>query len=90
MVRLSLQYQDLARQTRQLSWLDWLQANVPKLEPAVESLRADDIKPDPIIDVGEHIPGRRVVFFRDPENEYYRVDRRLSIRGVSRFNVSVR
>jgi hypothetical protein len=33
----------------------------------MESLRADGIEPDPIEDVSEHIPGCRVVFFRDPE-----------------------
>jgi glyoxylase I family protein len=40
---------------------------VPKLEPAIEALRADGIEPDPIIDVGQVIPGFRIVFFRDPE-----------------------
>ena len=38
-----------------------------KLEPAIESLRADGIEPDPITDISKHIPGCRVVFFRDPE-----------------------
>ena len=40
---------------------------MPKLESAIEPLRADGIEPDPIQDVGEVIPGLRVVFFRDPE-----------------------
>ena len=38
-----------------------------KLEPAIESLRADGIEADPITDISKHIPGCRVVFFRDPE-----------------------
>jgi hypothetical protein len=37
------------------------------LEPAIESLRADGIEPDPITDISKHIPGNRVVFFRNPE-----------------------
>jgi glyoxylase I family protein len=41
--------------------------DVPRLEPAIEALRADGIEPDPIIDMGELIPGSRIVFFRDPE-----------------------
>ena len=41
--------------------------DAPKLEPAIESLRADGIEPDPIVDISKHIPGGRVVFFRDPE-----------------------
>ena len=41
--------------------------DAPKLEPAIESLRADGIEPDPITDISKHIPGGRVVFFRDPE-----------------------
>lgn len=41
--------------------------DTPKLEPVLESLRADGIEPDPITDVSEHIPGCRVVFFHDPE-----------------------
>jgi glyoxylase I family protein len=44
-----------------------LSFDVPKLESAIEPLRADGIEPDPIQDVGEVIPGLRVVFFRDPE-----------------------
>ena len=44
-----------------------LSFDAPKLELAIESLRADGIEPDPIEDVSEHIPGCRVVFFRDPE-----------------------
>ena len=44
-----------------------LSFDVPKLESAIEPLRADGIEPDPIQDVGESIPGLRVVFFRDPE-----------------------
>jgi hypothetical protein len=41
--------------------------NVPRLEPAIEALRADGIEPDPIIDIDELIPGCRIVFFCDPE-----------------------
>ena len=41
--------------------------DVPKLESAMESLRADGIKFDPIIDLGHAVAGLRVVFFRDPE-----------------------
>jgi glyoxylase I family protein len=44
-----------------------LALDVPKLEPLIESLQADGIKPDPIIDVGDVIPGARIVFFRDHE-----------------------
>ena len=40
---------------------------VPKLEPAIEALRADGFEPDPIIDMGDVIPGFRIVFFRDRE-----------------------
>ena len=40
---------------------------VPRLEPAIEALRADGIEPDPIIDMGQLIPGCRIVFFRDRE-----------------------
>ena len=41
--------------------------DAPQLEPVIESLRADGIEPDPIVDISKHIPGSRVVFFRDPE-----------------------
>jgi glyoxylase I family protein len=41
--------------------------DVPRLESAIEALRADGIEPDPIIDMGKLIPGSRIVFFRDPE-----------------------
>ena len=44
-----------------------LSFDAPKLELAIESLRADGIQPDPITDVSEHIPGCRVVFFSDPK-----------------------
>jgi glyoxylase I family protein len=40
---------------------------VPKLEPALESLRADGVEPDPIHEVPHLAPGARIVFFRDPE-----------------------
>jgi catechol 2,3-dioxygenase-like lactoylglutathione lyase family enzyme len=40
--------------------------DVPKLETAVEALKADGIVTDNII-VVEKIPGLRIVFFRDPE-----------------------
>jgi catechol 2,3-dioxygenase-like lactoylglutathione lyase family enzyme len=40
---------------------------VPRLEPAIEALRADGIEPDPIIDMGQLIPGCRIVFFPDRE-----------------------
>jgi len=33
------------------------------LEPAIEALRVDGIGPDPIIDLGDIIPGFRIVFF---------------------------
>jgi len=38
-----------------------------KLEPVLERLRADDLEPEPIVDVGHYIPGCRVAWFRDPE-----------------------
>ena len=41
--------------------------DVPKLEPAIEALKADGIEPDAIIDVGKVFAGGRIVFFRDPE-----------------------
>lgn len=41
--------------------------DAPKLEPTIQSLRADGIEPDPITNISKHIPGCRVVFFRDPE-----------------------
>ena len=41
--------------------------DVPKLEPVLERLRADDLEPEPIVDVGHYIPGCRVAWFRDPE-----------------------
>ena len=41
--------------------------DVPKLEPLLEALQAEGIEPDPIIDMGHHAPGFRIVFFRDPE-----------------------
>jgi glyoxylase I family protein len=41
--------------------------DVPRLEPAIEALRADGIEPEPIIDMSELIPGCRIVFFCDPE-----------------------
>lgn len=41
--------------------------NVPKLEPVIEALKADGIECDPIIDASKHVPGLRIVFFRDPE-----------------------
>ena len=34
---------------------------------AIAALRADGIEPDPIIDLGDVIPGFRIVFFRDRE-----------------------
>jgi len=40
---------------------------VPRLEPAIAALRVDGIEPDPIIDLGDVIPGFRIVFFRDRE-----------------------
>jgi glyoxylase I family protein len=41
--------------------------DVPKLEPAIASLRAEGIQPDPIADISKHIPGCRIAYFRDPE-----------------------
>jgi glyoxylase I family protein len=41
--------------------------DVPKLEPAIEALRADGIEPDPIINQDHVVPGFRIVFFRDRE-----------------------
>ena len=41
--------------------------DAPELEPVIESLRAEGVEPDPIIDLSKHIAGCRVVFFRDPE-----------------------
>jgi len=42
---------------------------VPRLEPAIAALRAGGIEPDPIIDLGDVIPGFRLVFFRDREGD---------------------
>ena len=41
--------------------------DVPKLEPAIEALRADGTEPDPVIDLNDVVPGFRIVFFRDRE-----------------------
>ena len=57
--------------------------DVPKLEPALESLLADGIQPDPITDISKHIPGGRVIFFRDPEGNLFEFLEALSRRGVS-------
>lgn len=51
----------------QLIGFKHLALDVPKLESVLETLRADGIEPDPIIDVGHIAPGFRIVFFRDPE-----------------------
>ena len=40
---------------------------VPDLETALAELRADGVTPDQIIEAGEHVPGLRICFFRDPE-----------------------
>jgi catechol 2,3-dioxygenase-like lactoylglutathione lyase family enzyme len=40
---------------------------VPKLESKLESLRAAGVAHDPIIEVTQHDPPFRIVFFRDPE-----------------------
>jgi len=41
--------------------------DVPSLDSAIASLRADGIEPDPIIDASHVTPGLRIVFFHDPE-----------------------
>ncbi len=41
--------------------------DVPKLEPVIESLKADGVQPDAIKDFSHISPGLRIVFFRDPE-----------------------
>ena len=46
-----------------------LSFDAPKLELAIESLRADRIEPDPIEGVGEHVPGCRVVSFAIPKGK---------------------
>jgi glyoxylase I family protein len=51
----------------QLLGFKHLAFDVPKLEAAIAALQADGIEPDPIIDLGDVIPGFRIVFFRDRE-----------------------
>jgi glyoxylase I family protein len=51
----------------QLIGFKHLAFDVPKLERAMESLRADGIEFDPIIEQDHVVPGMRIVFFRDPE-----------------------
>lgn len=41
--------------------------DVPRLEPVLESIRADGIEPDKIVELGHMWPGFRIVFLRDPE-----------------------
>ena len=41
--------------------------DVPKLEFAMESLRADGIQFEPVLNQDHVTPGLRIVFFRDPE-----------------------
>jgi glyoxylase I family protein len=41
--------------------------DVPNLESVMESLLADGMRFDPVIDCNDIIPGHRIVFFRDPE-----------------------
>ena len=40
---------------------------VEKLEPVLESLRADGVEPDKIIELPQLWEGFRIVFFRDPD-----------------------
>jgi glyoxylase I family protein len=44
-----------------------LALDVPKLEPALEALKADGLTHDPIIELPDLAPGFRIVFLRDPE-----------------------
>jgi glyoxylase I family protein len=44
-----------------------LALDVPKLEPVLDSIRADGIVPDSIIELPDLAPGFRIVFFKDPE-----------------------
>ena len=55
---------------------------VPRLEPAIAALRVDGIEPDPIIDLGDVIPGFRIVFFRDREGNILELMGRLPGRGT--------
>jgi len=71
-VRLELFRTDLAKTEHQKGGeqgigFKHLAFEVPRLEPAIEALGADGIEPDPIIDMGQVIPGCRIVFFRDRE-----------------------
>jgi glyoxylase I family protein len=74
-VRLELFRADLAKAEHQKGGeqgigFKHLAFEAPRLEPAIEALRADGIEPDPIIDMGQVIPGCRIVFFRDPEGNF--------------------
>jgi glyoxylase I family protein len=70
-VRLELYPSDSANADQkggeQLAGFKHLAFDAPQLEPVIESLRADGIEPDPIVDISKHISGCRVGFFRDPE-----------------------
>jgi glyoxylase I family protein len=41
--------------------------DVPRLEPAIERLKADGVSVDPIIELPDLGKGFRIAFFRDPE-----------------------
>ena len=71
-VRLELYPSDSANADQkggeQLVGFKHLAFDAPQLEPVIESLPGPTaIEPDPIVDINKHIPGSRVVFFRDPE-----------------------
>jgi glyoxylase I family protein len=51
----------------QVIGFEHLAFDVPKLEPVLEALRTENVEIGPIIDIGQHIAGCRVCFFRDPE-----------------------
>jgi glyoxylase I family protein len=40
---------------------------VPDIESAIVRLRSDGVSPDPIIDCSKAVPGLRICFFKDPD-----------------------
>ena len=63
----------------QVIGFEHLAFEAPGLEPAIAALRADGIEPNPIIDLGDVIPGFRIVFFRDREGNMLEL---MEVRGT--------
>ena len=63
----SVQADPAARGGEQVIGFKHLAFEVPDLDAAIAKLQAAGIKTDPIMDAGEHVPGLRICFFKDPE-----------------------